>query len=81
MSLAAFTKNVKTEPCQVCGATVVHREIAVASGPGKGKRFFTPDAHDAPCGLPCMNGGVSGEALKKKRFHGSSRFPCPSCPC
>lgn len=49
-----------TQPtaCGVCGAAVEHRQHIAYTGPKAGTAWWSPVRHTAPCGAPCMGGGV-----------------------
>lgn len=40
--------------CATCGAFVQHQENELQDG----RRWWSPVKHDAPCGAPCIGGGV-----------------------
>lgn len=40
--------------CETCGAAVREREMGMSNGTA----FFSPTKHVAPCGRPCVGGGV-----------------------
>ena len=61
-------------PCKTCGRELEHREGEAHTHPDDGSEpkwvaVWTCDAHDAPCGLPCLGGGVSGKVYRSKNFH------------
>ena len=75
-------------PCSTCGSVVESRSVTMVSGPHAGATFTTPKRHDAPCGLPCMGGGIGSEVLRSMReagkrladvTHGSIGGPCTAC--
>jgi hypothetical protein len=47
----------KDQPCNVCGAPVLHFEMEFAGSAGK-STWWQAKPHNAPCGAPCMGGGV-----------------------
>lgn len=59
------TGRADTHPCDLCGLAVEHREVAQYTF-GEGREWWWhthpttqfPMQHLAPCGLPCLAGGV-----------------------
>jgi len=54
--IAGTTDRTRVQPCSVCGVEMEHRE-------NFGLRddlptWWSPERHKAPCGAPCMGGGV-----------------------
>lgn len=67
------TGVTKTETCH-CGSVITKaQEFGAASR----AEFWSTARHDAPCGLPCLAGGVYGQAYRRGRFHRDAA--CPSC--
>lgn len=45
-----------------------------------GASWIQPPVHDAPCGLPCIGGGISLAAYRNQRAHGYGEMVnCPRC--
>lgn len=79
MTIATHTGATEQRPCSRCGATVEHRESALSCH-GTEKRAWFAEKHSAPCGLPCMGGGVHPRHVR----HGGSgahgfQDRCPRC--
>ena len=68
------TGNKGPGVCITCGEETDHQEFIGAYGSG-----FTWSAlpHNAPCGLPCVGGGVKPKECPDG-FHTNAR-PCPGC--
>ena len=54
--IAGTADRTRVQPCSVCGVEMEHRE-------NFGLRddlptWWSPERHKAPCGAPCMGGGV-----------------------
>ena len=54
--IGAATGRERDSRCRVCGAAVREREawLGVTCDPA----WWSPVRHDAPCGAPCIGGGV-----------------------
>lgn len=75
--MVGTTDRTKTQPCSTCGANVVHREnFGAASPTAKPRTFWSPKNHDAPCGWPCIGGGVSVVIFRSKKVHGRQCSKC-----
>lgn len=86
MTMATSTGRVETRACETCGVQVEHREAAFVSGAAG--TFWSAERHAAPCGLPCIGGGIGSEVIKPMRAagkklhqvtHGASGGPCTAC--
>ena len=66
------TGRTKPGPCTHCDATVDYEEYLGAYGSG---HHWMVGRHDAPCGLPCMGGGVGGRAYRTGEAHGLLGYP------
>lgn len=84
--MALSTGRVVTRPCGTCGAEVEHHEAQMLTADGQ--VFWSALRHTAPCGLPCLGGGVGSEVIKPMRaagkrlhevVHGASGGPCSAC--
>ena len=54
--IAALTGNTREQPCRVCGVVREHVEtFALSAGV---PTWWATRAHVAPCGAPCIGGGV-----------------------
>ena len=69
MAIAAETGRVEPRPCSHCSVVMEHRESVVftSSGPVTG---WGAVKHCAPCGLPCLGGGVKRPEYRAKQVHG-----------
>lgn len=70
----ASTGMTRTRPCETCGTAVEQRDTV---GVWTGDHVWTTERHDAPCGLPCLGGGVSPRAYRERQVH--LRDECPRC--
>ena len=54
--IGGTTDRTRIQPCSVCGVEMEHRENfgLTADAP----TWWEPRRHTAPCGRPCMGGGV-----------------------
>jgi len=54
--IAGTTDRTRVGPCHVCGGAVTHREHfgLTVDAPV----WWSPERHKAPCGAPCVGGGV-----------------------
>jgi hypothetical protein len=75
MSMVIHTGRKKKGICNFCGALTLMEELKIF-GPTKSEKFWRHEEHNAPCGAPCMGGGISSTG---NDIHGDSRFPCPRC--
>jgi hypothetical protein len=66
--------DVVRKPC-ACGTVCDQREGVTTPGE---PAFFAVFNHKAPCGLPCLSGGVDGPTYKTGQFH-KVNGPCPAC--
>lgn len=69
------TGNELSAPCRTCGRKVLQREHVgafVGSGP-----LWAEVSHRAPCGMPCLGGGVSVRDYRAGLVH--KRGACPAC--
>lgn len=57
--------------CSACGR-IVHQQMME----NHGEAFYVTSGHDAPCGRPCIRGGVRGDVYKAGAFHG---LGCREC--
>lgn len=69
--------------CEACGRTV-GKDVGLAylchATGHKGEGCVPHEStrmHEAPCGLPCMGGGVSGPVFRSGQYHDKEK--CPSC--
>lgn len=54
--IGGTTDRTRVQPCAVCGVEMAHREhFGLAAGV---PTWWTPAKHNAPCGAPCIGGGV-----------------------
>jgi hypothetical protein len=70
VSLSANTGRTAMRPCARCGLVVEFREWSIfgdVDGP-----HWSATKHTAPCGLPCMGGGVGSEVIKPMRAAGKT---------
>ena len=71
---------MKLTPCRGCGALVVRRVHETMHGQSEHN-----DRHFAPCGLPCLNGGVGHEVIRPMRAAGKGlrdvTHTADMCPC
>lgn len=86
MTMAASTGRVAVRNCETCGEMVLHTEARMVSGATG--TFWSAERHAAPCGLPCIGGGIGSEVIKPMRAagkrlhevtHGASGGPCTAC--
>lgn len=59
--------------CESCGLTVFETFRATMHGP-----TWSLAEHAAPCGFPCIGGGVSGRLYRVGLFHRDAAR-CPEC--
>lgn len=61
------TGRVAARPCDLCGAPVEHKESQGLYGTTGlyGDPCWSAVSHDAPCGAPCLGGGVGREARER----------------
>jgi len=71
MTMARLTGLKREARCLVCGRVVEQREHAFqVAGQAGEKKSWMPVPHEAPCGLPCLGGGVWApdfKAMKERR--------------
>lgn len=92
MTMAISTGERRAMPCPGCGLVVEHTGVAFVSGVRAGDTTWKAERHDAPCGLPCLSGGIGMDVIRpmraaKKRLHETvhgatdpqGRTSCPSC--
>jgi ribosomal protein S27AE len=81
MSIGTITQRAK-RACAVCGLTVEHEEHTVAGW--HLHVFWIAEMHEAPCGLWCAGGALSGReamnALRAHNVHGKKRHGGRKCP-
>jgi hypothetical protein len=86
MTMAVSTGRVEARACETCGTMVEHREARMVSGATGA--FWSAERHTAPCGLPCVGGGIGSEVIKPMRAagkrlhevtHGASGGRCAAC--
>ena len=53
MTIGGSSGNVRDGRCRVCGIAVREREVWAGD-----REWWSPVRHDAPCGAPCIGGGV-----------------------
>jgi hypothetical protein len=70
------TNSTKLGPCQTCGAEVTLREHI---GLYEGKSMWRPETHDAPCGLPCLGGGIRNPKGPNALKNVHRKDKCPRC--
>lgn len=58
MSIGWQTGRTETRPCDVCGVSMGHREMACSTRWGT---WWSAAPHRAPCGAWCMGGGIGRE--------------------
>lgn len=75
MSLFIPTGEQQTFPCE-CG-TVVEQQEGWITGTTM-ELHWRKSNHDAPCGLPCLAGGVKPQAYRDGIFHRTGGR-CPRC--
>jgi hypothetical protein len=68
------TGVTRQHTCQ-CGAAVAQDECR---GAFAGAIFWDTPSHEAPCGLPCLNGGISLTVYGSGEFH-KDTSRCPRC--
>jgi hypothetical protein len=56
------TGRAEQRHCGLCGSRVEHRESRDVSN---GATAWSAKPHDAPCGAPCMGGGIGREARER----------------
>ena len=54
--IAGTTDRTRVQPCGTCGVPMEHRENFGLRDDAP--TWWSPARHDAPCGAPCMGGGV-----------------------
>ena len=78
----------RSATCKTCGRSVTETwDMALvdfADGTGGTLGVWRAERHDAPCGLPCLGGGVSMRAMRRDEngvrwVHWSGRYGCPRC--
>lgn len=67
------TDETTEQTCDLCGVTVVAR----FSRGLYGSTAWRIPKHDAPCGLPCLGGGVPLKVYRSGQVH--KRSECPRC--
>jgi len=77
MTIAFHTGAVEPRPCDSCGTVLPHQEKK-ALVHGVEKAWWSPERHTAPCGLPCMGGGVAPQYIREPGIHGY-QDRCPKC--
>lgn len=68
--MVANTGRVEERACDTCGARVKHAEVASVSPAGAS--FWHAEKHDAPCGRPCIGGGIGPEVIRPMRAAGQT---------
>lgn len=63
----SMTGKTELRRCPRCDSDVEHHEMVGMYG---GPVLWDCDEHDAPCGLPCFGGGVSGRVYRSRQVHG-----------
>jgi len=76
MTIAFHTGAGEPRPCDRCGTVLPHQE-SKALAHGVEKDWWSPGNHTAPCGLPCMGGGVKPAQIRNG-VHGYDDR-CPKC--
>lgn len=66
-------RETREAACEACGLSVIEKLSATMHG-----SVWTTPHHDAPCGLPCIGGGVAIRAYRAGLFHRDS-VRCPAC--
>lgn len=77
MTIAATTGASEHSACDTCTSLTLHRQSATLSC-GQERIWWSPDKHAAPCGLPCLGGGVKPAQLRGDGVHGYEDR-CPRC--
>lgn len=75
MTMVADTGKREQRPCESCGSTLEQRQ-GVFIHKGEKRTCWMPEKHKAPCGLPCMGGGIRPIPTAERK-PGSPRLP----PC
>lgn len=84
--MAIETGLTEIRKCESCDSSVVHREVKFISG--HSGTHWSAERHTAPCGLPCLGGGIGTEVIRPMRAagkklhevaHGSSSGACTAC--
>lgn len=87
MTMAVATGRTDLRECLLCHLGVIHTEVVHLTGDVDGPHW-SAERHTAPCGLPCIGGGVGSEVIKPMRAagkrlhevtHGSLGGPCSAC--
>lgn len=72
--------------CELCGQTITRRSSPTIHGV-----VHALDRHNAPCGLPCLGGGLDVASYRSGNAHGLIGYPrdeltrgmeprpCPAC--
>ena len=74
MAMSFDTGAVEDRACIDCGALVRHCEHVTYAN-REPVTWWSPKKHEAPCGLPCLGGGVSPKDYRAKRVHSMSASP------
>lgn len=75
-SPSSSTGRTEERPCRTCGQRIVFAEFVRLYD---GSKKWHCRAHMAPCGVPCMAGGVNPKDYRLRNVHGAKDFPCPIC--
>jgi len=67
----ASTGEKRSAVCVVCGGTVIERELHGIAG----SVVWDSMPHSAPCGLPCIGGGVSVQIYRTGAVHKTDSCP------
>jgi hypothetical protein len=62
MTMASATGRNEERACRTCGLTIDHTELWLQPG----GLSWQAAKHTAPCGAPCMGGGIGHEVLAHK---------------
>ncbi|MDQ3276639.1 MAG: hypothetical protein M3Q39_16815 [Actinomycetota bacterium] len=86
MSLGFTTDATQRASCDACGAEVAQREVVAVPSY---ERSWRAEKHLAPCGAPCIGGGIGSDVLRAARLrgkmaadvvHGAVHAGSPTCP-
>ena len=77
MAIGFDTGNTRTAPCATCGVNVSQAESSVRTHKGT-QLVWIEEHHNAPCGAPCIGGGVSHRDYA--RSHRSGKCGVLGCP-
>ncbi len=63
MAMGHETQDTLVGTCERCGCTeVTFRGVTIDTGTQAGRTWFRAEKHTAPCGRPCIRGGVQNPA-------------------